>query len=99
MHEYKSKLFVFGLFLHFSTGPVGRVVRWSWVNFQCRCVLLTCIIVGREPTALAEGAEGGCLDISSHLSFLSSFSLSLSLSGTKACLHFTRGDITIVLKL
>ena len=33
--------------------------------------------VGQGPTALAVGAGGGCLDILSHLSFLSSFSLSL----------------------
>ena len=38
----------------------GRVVRWSWVNFQCRCVLLSWIIVGQRPTALAVGAGGGC---------------------------------------
>ena len=36
------------------------------------------ITVGQGPTALAVGAGGGCLDIFfSHLSFLSSFSLSL----------------------
>ena len=36
------------------------------------------IIVGQGPTALALGAGGGCLDIFTlHLSFLSSFSLSL----------------------
>ena len=36
------------------------------------------ITVGQGPTALAVGAGGGCLDIfCSHLSFLSSFSLSL----------------------
>ena len=39
----------------------GRVVRWSWVNFQCRGVLLIWIIVGQGPTALAIGAGGGCL--------------------------------------
>ena len=38
----------------------------------------TRIKVGQGPTALAVGAGGGCLDIFySHLSFLSSFSLSL----------------------
>ena len=38
-------------------------------------ILLT---VGQEPTALAAGAVGGCLDIFfSHLSHLYSFSLSL----------------------
>ena len=56
----------------------GRVVRWCWVNFQCRGVLLIWIIVGQGLTALAVGAGGGCLDIFfSRLSFLSSFSLSL----------------------
>ena len=41
----------------------GRVVRWSWVNFQCRGVLLIWIRVGQGPTALAVVAGGGCLDI------------------------------------
>ena len=41
----------------------GRVVRWCWVNFQCRGVLLILIIAGQGPTALAVGAGGGCLDI------------------------------------
>ena len=44
-----------------------RVVRWCWVNFQCRGVLLIWIIdyniVGQGPTALTVGAGGGCLDI------------------------------------
>ena len=53
------------------------MVRFCWVNFQCRDVLLIWIIVGHGPTALAVGAGGGCLDIFSRLSFLSSFSLSL----------------------
>ena len=36
------------------------------------------ITVGQRPTALAVGAGEGCMDIFySHLSFLSSFSLSL----------------------
>ena len=38
-------------------------MRWSWVNFQCRGVLLVWIRVGQGPTALAVGAGGGCLDI------------------------------------
>ena len=52
-------------------------MRWCWVNFQCRGVLLIWLIVGQGPTALAVGAGGGCLDIFT-LSFLSSFSLSLA---------------------
>ena len=49
-------------------------MRWCWVNFQCRGVLLVWIKVGQGPFALAEGAGGGCLDIFSlvyHFSFLS----------------------------
>ena len=34
-----------------------------WVNFQCRGVLLICMIVRQGPTALAVGAGGGYLDI------------------------------------
>ena len=52
----------------------GRVVRWCWVNFQFRGVLLISITVGQGPTALSVGAGGGCLDILSlfcHFSFLS----------------------------
>ena len=52
------------------------MVRWCWVNFQCRGLLLIWIIVGQGPTALTVtvGADGGCLDI-----FLSSI-ISLFLS-------------------
>ena len=54
------------------------MVRWCWVNLQCRGVLLIWIRVGQGPTALVVGAGGGCLDIFfSRLSFLFSFSLSL----------------------
>ena len=35
-------------------------MRWSWVNFQCRGVLLVWTRVGQRPVALAVGA--GCLD-------------------------------------
>ena len=50
------------------------MVRWSWVNFQCRGVLLIWIIVRQGSTALVVGAGGGCLDVFSlvyHFSFLS----------------------------
>ena len=33
-------------------------MRWCWVNFQCRGVLLILIIGGQGPTALAVGAGG-----------------------------------------
>ena len=43
----------------------GRVVRWYWVNFQCRGVLL------------AVGASGGCLDIFTLVYLFTSLSPSL----------------------
>ena len=48
------------------------MVRWCWVNLQCRGVLLIWIIVGQGPIAFAVGAGGDCLDIflSSILSLL-----------------------------
>ena len=39
------------------------MVRWCWVNFQCRGVLLIWMIVGQGPVAFAVDADGGCLDI------------------------------------
>ena len=39
------------------------VMRWCWVNFQCRDVLQVGITVGLGPTALLVGAGRGCLDI------------------------------------
>ena len=50
------------------------MVRWCWVNFKCRGVLQTAIILGQGPIALAVGAGAGCLDIFSlvnHFSFSS----------------------------
>ena len=41
----------------------GRVVRWFWVNSQCRGVLLVWKRVRQGPTALAVSADRGCLDI------------------------------------
>ena len=59
------------------------MVRRSWVNFQCRGVLLIWIIVGvgQGPIALAVGAGGGC----SGIFFLSSISslFFLPLSGRR----------------
>ena len=45
------------------SGGDGRVVRWCWVNFQCRGILLIWMKVGQGPMALAVGVGGGCLDI------------------------------------
>ena len=39
------------------------MVRWCWVNFQCRGVLLIWVRVGQWPTVLAVGVGVGCLDI------------------------------------
>ena len=55
----------------------GWVVRWSWVNFQCRGVLLVWIRVGQGPIALAVGAGGGGLDIFTLIYPFSPFSPSL----------------------
>ena len=52
-------------------------MRWCWVNFQCRGVLLIWIIVGQGPAALAVGAGGGCLDIFSLVCRFSSLSPSV----------------------
>ena len=52
-------------------------MRWSWLNFQCRGVLLIWIRVGQGRTVLAVGAGGGCLDI---FSLVYDFSLFFSLS-------------------
>ena len=54
------------------------VVRWRWVNFQCRGALLIWETVGQGPTALAVGAGGGCLDIFFHSSVISLSFLPLS---------------------
>ena len=51
------------------------MVRWCWVNFQCRGVPLIWIIVGQGPIALTVGAGGVVWTFFSRLSFLFSFSL------------------------
>ena len=61
----------------FSFSRGGRVERKCWVNFQCRGVLLVCMIVGQGPIALAVGAGGGCLDIFSLIYLFSFLSPSL----------------------
>ena len=39
------------------------MVRWCWVNLQCRGILPIWIIVRQGHTVLAVAAGGGCLDI------------------------------------
>ena len=58
---------------HLNRLRCGLVVRWCWVNFQCRGVLLIGIIVG-------QCADGGCLDI---FTLVCHFPL-LSLSGRRS---------------
>ena len=58
------------------------MVRWCWVNFRGRAVLLIWIKVGQGPTTLAAGAvRVAWTFFFSQLSFLSSFYL----SGRLAC--------------
>ena len=52
-----------------------RVVRWCWVKFQGRGVLLSWVIVGQVPTVFAVGAGGGCLAIFFLSSIISLFFL------------------------
>ena len=60
------------LCLHFSYERGGRMVRWCWVNYQCRGVLFIWIIVEQGPIA-----GGDCSDIFSIVYHFFSFSLSL----------------------
>ena len=53
------------------------MVRWCWINFQCRGVLLIWIRVGQGPNALAVGAGGGCLDMFTLIYHFSSLSPTL----------------------
>ena len=68
---------MYNKFVSFKQDRGGRVVRWCWVNFQCRGVLLIWIRVGQGPAALAVGAGGVVWTFFSRLSFLISFSLCL----------------------
>ena len=56
----------------------GWVVRWCWVNFQCRGVLLIWILVGQGPTSVAVGAGGGVVWTFFLSSVISLFTLPLS---------------------
>ena len=67
-------LYVLSKLVCILQGVGGGVLRWCWVNFQCWGVLLIWVRLGQGPTALAVGADWGCLDIFSlvyHFSFLS----------------------------
>ena len=56
-------------------GKGGRVVRWCWVNFQCRASFNFDYSRARA-IALAVGTGGGGLDIFTLIYLFSSFSLS-----------------------
>ena len=60
-----------------STGGGGRVVRWCWVNFQCRGVLQFGYNRARAYCARSRCGWGLFGHFYSPLSFLSCFSLSL----------------------
>ena len=60
-----------------ATGWGGRVVRWCWVNFQCRGVLQSGYSRARAYCARSRCGLGLFGHFYSPLSFLSSFSLSL----------------------
>ena len=65
------------------------MMRWSWINFQDRGVLLVWIRVGQGLTALAVDAGGGCLDILTLIypfSFLSPFLWETTRYRLKYCL-------------
>ena len=51
------------------------MVRWCWVNFQCRGVLQ--LDSRARPSALAVGAGGVCFDVFTLIYFFLSFSPSL----------------------
>ena len=62
---------MYNKFVSFKQNRGGRVMRWCWVNFQCRGVLLIWIRVGQGPAALAVGAGGVVWTFFTRLSFLS----------------------------
>ena len=74
LYAYKSRIALYDFQIMTCLFHIrgGRVVRWCWVNFQCRGRPTIWISVGQGPTALVLGAGGGCLDIllSSILSLL-----------------------------
>ena len=83
-HFFSHLSFLFSFSLSLGDVPIsteiggGRVVRWCWINFQCRGVLLIWIRVGQGPIALAVGTGRGLFGhFVSSLSFLYSFFLSL----------------------
>ena len=61
--------------IHSQVGWLGGAM--VLVDFQCWGVLLIWLIVGQGPTALAVGADGGCLDIFTLIYLFSPLSPSL----------------------
>ena len=72
-HSIPRNSFSFTYHISFDSPSLcggGRVVRWCWVNFQCRGVLLIWIRGEQGPATLAVGA-GGVFGLVYHFSFLS----------------------------
>ena len=78
-YKHKVAYLQTGLIIIFICSPWhqggGRVVRWCWVNFESRGVLLIWIRLEQGPTAPAVGEDGGCLERFILLSILSLFFL------------------------
>ena len=64
------------------------MVRWCWVNFQYRGVLLLWISIGQGPIVLVVGAGGGCLDIFSPTVSLFFLPLSVCLEKVRYILKY-----------
>ena len=56
---------------------IAGVVRWCWINFQCRGVLLICNVEGQGPAALTVVAAWGCSEIFTLIYCFASFPLTL----------------------
>ena len=69
------------------------MVRWDWVNFQCRGVLQFGVKVGQGPTALTVGAGGGCLDIFTLIYHFSPLSPSLWETARYRLKHCLKGPL------
>ena len=72
----------------------GRVVRWCWVIFHSRGVLLIWIRVGQGLTVLAVGEGEGCLDIFSLVYQFSILSPSLWMTARYRLKYCLKGPLS-----